>query len=96
MYVHPATGILCRVPERRAPWHHKAKKPSDIVKSGDREMRRINGIWYWVETVQEMAPLHNTAGEIIGNVTQNMLVKRQACGRDLRRHGVANSPSFSS
>src|SRR5262249_30483205 len=48
LYVDPVTDILCRVPERRPAWKRVRIGPYEMVVVGDDELRRIDGVWYWM------------------------------------------------
>ena len=88
MYVHPLTGMLCRLPEGRAAWKRRKQADQDKKVIGDKELRRIDGIWYWVAETSEMVLIHD--GNTERYVVQNRLAKRQVNRRDLRRHGLSN------
>lgn len=90
MYVHPTTGILCRIPETKGWWKRNKKVEDNKKKIGDKEVQRIDGIWYWINTVEELVPLTNQSGEIVGNAAQFRVEKRQINKQDLRRHNLSN------
>ena len=90
LYVHPVTGVLCRVPEGRSPWKRRKKIDPDKKIVDGREMRRIDGIWYEVEEVTEIVPVHDSERNVLHYLEQHRLLKRQLGNRDLRRHGLSN------
>lgn len=47
LYVHPESGLLCRVPEVAWPSPRPVEKYVIALEDG-RELRRIGGIWYWM------------------------------------------------
>jgi hypothetical protein len=60
LYVHPDTGILTRAPMRKAV--RKTAKPKDAIRLGpNREYRKREGIWYYVE--YGIPPASNTQWE---------------------------------
>ncbi len=68
-YVHPTTGLLCRtdyLPEekarRRATQNRKVTPAERIALAEDRELRRINGLWYEVRTATHPQPDYAAKG----------------------------------
>lgn len=64
LYVDPVTGLLCRtdrLPEekarRRAKHHRPPEAPTRIELAPDRELRRINGLWYEVRLAPMPEPV---------------------------------------
>jgi hypothetical protein len=105
MYVHPATGLLCRVPERA--WRRRRDKPQDNFRKigPEKELWRENGVWYWaVFGTAELRSMFDQARTLVWSATPTDYFtgkpvpvgaryrcgKRQACGRDLRKYGLEN------
>lgn len=102
LYVHPRTGIIRRVPEAVAPWKRRRQIPEAEVKSVgiERELWRRDGIWYWaifataeISAPNEPGPTDYFTGQRVAPGARYRAAKRQASGRDLRRHGVSNEPA---
>jgi hypothetical protein len=108
LYVHPATGLVCRTPEARIPWRHRRKTPEPEHKiiSPERELWKKDGIWYWA-VFADAAPRLTLAadgktwtycpadcftGHQVALGARYRAGKRQASRRDLRRYGLANDP----
>lgn len=102
MYVHPRTGILCRVPERRSPWKGKRKTNPDIKVIGpEQELHKINGVWFWALFSDVPLPWINDRDiltyticiDILGNEVKSgryRACKKQANSADLKRYGLTN------
>jgi hypothetical protein len=83
-YVHPCTGLLCRtdrLPEAKARLRkiEASGAKTEIPIGNDRELRRINGLWYEVRLTAV------DKGDPSG--------KRALSRRYLRRYGLANDPN---
>lgn len=102
LYVNPRTGVLCRAPQRRR--QKAAKPPIDIVVvAPERELHRIDGIWYWALFADVPAPSVDADGHMVASLAVDLISgkeisypgryrigKRQANHADLKRHGLEN------
>jgi len=82
-------------------------KPDDVVVVGDDELRRIDGVWYWILFADVHAPtivdavvinqldVDIFAGKEIGYPGYRA-GKRQVNKRDLRRYGLRNTAAWRS
>jgi len=87
LYVDPVTDILCRVPERRPAWKRVRTEPDDIVVVGDDELRRIDGVWYWMLFAGVPPPT------MVDNVVINHLDENTIPTRRSRMRGDITSAS---
>jgi hypothetical protein len=106
LYVHPVSGLICRTPEARIPWRHRAKAPEPERKviGPERELWKKDGVWYWAVFADAASALALAAdgktrfyggvdcftGDAVPPAARYRAGKRQASRRDLRRHGLEN------